>query len=227
VSRRGQTITLPGHGRRSFLAGQVCLRPFPVSASQSRQFEAYWSGEILFTCCVKGVGTNSLCKPLSLPSLCSVVAICCGLWINSCRSMVSPILGSWGGEFETLLNLLRQGRPRFLFPVDHDHPRFAGSNRAEPSQQIRLSRVRTEPAEGVDLGLHGNLLAVNADQLLAGLRMNCCLLLDRGRAPAGRRPRRPVVLQHRQTTWQWTPAAAVPSGARRDGARPATLWPDG
>src|SRR5262245_49381203 len=70
-------------------------------------------------------------------------------------------------ELEPLLNFLRQHPAWFILAVGQHHSRCRGRQGAEPGEQIALASVGAEAAEGVDLRLHGDLLAVDAHEFLA------------------------------------------------------------
>ena len=83
---------------------------------------------------------------------------------------------------------------RAVFAVDQHHPRPGRGQAVKPGEQIFLAGMGAEPAERVDLGFDGDLLATNADSFLAldqpaaGSAPLPACHLETGRNPPARSP---------------------------------------
>jgi len=66
-------------------------------------------------------------------------------------------------EPKAFLDLGAKNFSRVILSMGQRHVRLARCRRAQPVQQILLAGVSTEPAEGVNMGAHGHLHALNCD----------------------------------------------------------------
>lgn len=58
-----------------------------------------------------------------------------------------------------------EGLARPILTVSEHDARLAGSDRAEPVQEVGLAGMRAEASQGMDLGSDGHFFAVNAHLL--------------------------------------------------------------
>src|SRR5262249_6606917 len=73
----------------------------------------------------------------------------------------------FGRQAMPLLNKAGQSRALVIFAVRQNNPRLGPGDDIEPMHQVRLSGMRTETAERMDLCFDRDLLAKNTDSLFA------------------------------------------------------------
>src|SRR5262245_8776721 len=87
---------------------------------------------------------------------------CCGL-LNLDRFLVARVIDT---QVETVFDDLSQRLAGSLFPMREEDTRLRLCKRFEPTQEIGLTGMAAQSAEGMHRGTDGNLLAHDVDRFL-------------------------------------------------------------